>query len=118
LADLLPQLPTLPAIYTGALDATTNASGAAPSNDDGIMSQGGQWIGSHLPFGDAFKNYMNKTFPSLSPGGSASLSSITWGRVAAFLVGLLLIGGAVLLFKENVSVVQAVSRTARRATTL
>jgi hypothetical protein len=115
--SLLPNLPQLPNALDGAQAASTNAS---PSSG-GILADAGKWIGAHLPGSDAFNAYMNKTFPSLNPANrsaSGGIAGLSFSRVSAFAVGLLLIGGAVLLFKENVSVVNVVTKSARRATQL
>jgi len=104
MSDLLPELPTLPAIHAAAVDAQQTNPFQLPTDlpnpidyTSGVNGPGNSGAIGHIVSAD----------PKSTEG-----MSFTWARVAAFVVGLLLIGGGVIAFKQTQVIISGAAKGA------
>lgn len=110
----LPELPTLAALHADALDSAAQSS---PTNDrntlgdiiSGIGRATGALTGSTV---DPAK------LNDAATAGGAGIGSLTWARVAGFVIGLILITGGVLMFKQTQFVIQTSAKGAAKLAAL
>jgi len=108
LSDILPQLPTLPALHADAVNASASSQSSGSSIGDilgGIATGNPYQVASGVTGGPTTPNKIGALLSGLG-------ADITWGRVAAFLVGILLLGAGVLAFKQTQVIVGNVARGA------
>lgn len=111
----LPNLPFLSTdsftAFESALNGALPGAGTAAANTASNPSTWTTFLGALnglIPgAGGAATNLANK-----ATGDSAS--SISWARVAAFVVGILLIGGGILMFRQSQVFIQSSVRAGRR----
>lgn len=114
--SLLPSLPNLDALSSlgSALDSSTQTPTQTPSS----------------PFSDYFSNLPNDIVSGIARSEGAltgstvnqsklsAIGNISWGRAAAFTVGLLMIGGGILMFKQTQVIISGTAKTAAKVAAL
>jgi hypothetical protein len=98
------QVPSLPSGLPD-LSAVTGGSATGPSWGD---------IGKQVLSGitSGFNN------PDATSSKSSSLFGLSYSRIAAFVIGIILIGGGILMFKQTQVIVQGAAKTGARAAEL
>lgn len=115
-------LPSLPFLSTDTLTAFESAlngalpgSGTVAANTASNPSVWSNFLGALNGLfpgaAGAATNLANKATGDTTSSGA---SSISWGRVAAFVVGILLIGGGILMFRQSQVIIQSGIRTGKR----
>lgn len=121
----LPRLPTLPSM-AGRYSPAQDFGGFLPGPGGvGIgFPGGGPAIGINLPPITVGSGGSKTTIGGTIAGAAGSalssalgIPAINWGRIAAFLLGLLLIGGGLYLIKQVNQSIKVVARTGREVGT-
>lgn len=101
-----------------ALTTPVTASTTTPASSSSSSPLSG-WLGSNNPLSQFLSNSgsnIQNLLSGVTGSGSSSNSApaISWSRVAAFTVGILLIGGGILMFRQTQTIIQTGIKHGRR----
>ncbi len=114
--SLLPDLPIIPSIGTASDTGASNSSpNSSAYNDYFGAAVNGFIAGAFSGASNIMPSFAGTVGAANAGNKSSDKSSFPWARIAAFIVGILLIGGGIVMFKQTQVVIQSGLKAAKVA---